>query len=155
MRRKFLLPVLLLAAVFAGACSPRGEFREDPKKRLTDYIAKSFAVKNVEDRKALQSYLGGTAKVRLSAWSDDQFQQAFIESKRKFLCLVFLEVKSPTPTETSITYELTYLDQSRGRDAKVTNKKLCRLVLEQGKWNIHEVRNIKELVEYQNEMALP
>ena len=55
----------------------------------------------------------------------------------------------------NITYELAYVDQSRGSGAKITNKKLCQMKLESGKWVINDVHNIKELVEYQNEMSLP
>ncbi|MGK5087243.1 hypothetical protein WDW86_06765, partial [Bdellovibrionota bacterium FG-2] len=89
------------------------------------------------------------------AWSEEQFRQAFMDSKRKFLKLVFRETNKGSDKEVNITYELTYLDQSKGHDAKVTAKKLCSLVLDQGKWLISNVRNIKELVEYQNELSLP
>ena len=66
----------------------------------------------------------------------------------------------------SITYELTYLDKSQERSGdnlkslsgnieKITDRKLCRLVYEESQWLILEIRNIKELVEYQNEITFP
>jgi len=128
---------------------------DDPKKRLTEYISKSFAVKGAEDRKGLAEYLAGDARTRMTDWSDEQFRQAFIDSKRQFIKLAFREIKTLSPKEMNITYELTYLDQGKGHDAKVTNKKLCQMSLEKGKWFITDVRNIKELVEYRNEMSLP
>lgn len=138
-----------------AACSLNRTGDATPKKRLQDYISLSFSVRNESDRKELQSFLTGAAQSRLAAWSDDQFRKAFIDSKRQFVKLVFREVKDVSPKEVHIVYELTYLDKSRGGDAKVTNKKLSQLVQEKDQWFIKEVRNIKELVEYQNEMSLP
>ncbi len=148
----FLMAVSML---LASACTPRSETSNDPKKRLTEYISRSFSVRNVQDRAELLSYLTGNAKTRLNAWSDDQFREAFIDSKRQFIKLSIPETKIVTPAEANITYELTYLDQSKGKDAKVMNKKLCSMVQEKGVWVISEVRNIKELIEYRNEMSLP
>ena len=148
--------VLISLLVFSlTACTGGGKLSGDPKSRLTEYISKSFAVKNPEDRRALLSYMSGEAKTRLTAWSDEQFRHAFIDSKRQFIKLLVREIKTTSPKEVNITYELTYIDKTRGRDAKVTNKKLCKMVLEQNSWFIADVRNIKELVEYRNEMALP
>jgi hypothetical protein len=131
----------------------------DPKKVIQEYISRSFAVKSASDREALLALLTRDAKNRLSAWSDDQFREAFIDSKRQFVKLAFTESKSESPVETSITYELSYVDQSRGQnkgnDAKITQKKLAQLVKEQDHWLISDVRNIKELVEYKDEMSLP
>jgi hypothetical protein len=148
---------LILAATLAGACgcTTKNDAPEDPKRRLTEYISRSFEVKGVEDRRLLSEYLTGNAKTRLEAWSEDQFRQAFIDSKRQFIKLAFREIKPASPTEVNITYELSYLDQNKGHDAKVTNKKLCQMVQDQGRWYIAEVTSIKELVEYRNEMSLP
>ncbi|HLD99222.1 MAG TPA: hypothetical protein VJB59_03120 [Bdellovibrionota bacterium] len=149
--------ILALVATFAlmSACTRDSGNSNDPKRRLTDYISKSFAVNGIQDRDELMRYMTGEAKTRLAAWSDEQFKEAFIDSKRKFLKLVFTETKQPSPGEFHITYELTYLDQGKGHDAKVSNKKLCQMVLDKGSWVIKDVRSIKELVEYQNEMSLP
>jgi hypothetical protein len=64
-------------------------------------------------------------------------------------------VKAQSNTETNLTYELTYIDKTKGSDARVTNKRMCEMVLENGTWQIREVHNIKELIEYKNEMSLP
>ena len=138
----------------AAGCSGGKQGPDDPKHRLNEYISKSFGVKGVEDRSALASYLTGQAKIRLYAWSDEQFRQAFVDSKRQFIKLVFTETKPVSSDEVSITYELSYIDQGRGHDAKVTNRKLAQMVRENGKWMIRDVSNIKEMVEYRNEMSL-
>jgi hypothetical protein len=143
-----------LLVLLASACTLDGGRSEDPKRRLTEYISRSFVVKAPGDRASLMPYLTGESKRRLVAWSDEQFRQAFIDTKRVFVKLAMREVKTVSSTEISITYELTYLDQSKGHDAKVTNRKLAHMVLEQGRWMIGEVRNIKELVEYRDGMTI-
>lgn len=139
------------------ACTSKKMGGDDPKNRLKDYISKSFSIKTTMDRDELVNFLTGNAKQRLASWSDEQFRQAFIESKKKFLHLAFREIKNLSPTSMHITYELTYLDQSKGNGAgaKITNKKLCEMAFEKGLWVISEVHNIKELVEYTNELTLP
>ena len=144
----------IIGLTILSGCS-KNSSSGDPKKRLAEYISLSFSVKDTPDRLALAQYLTGNAKTRLVAWSDDQFRQAFMDTKRKFLKLVIQEMKARSATETEVTYEITYIDQSKGRDAKVTNKKMSEMTLDQGKWLIKDVHNIKELVEYQNEMSLP
>ncbi len=143
------------ALLTLSACTSGREGREDPKRLLTDYISRSFAVRTVEDRRELLDFLTGDAKARLAAWSDEQFKQAFVETRKQFIKLRIQEVKNTSASEASITYELTFLDQTKGQDARVTNKKLAQLRQDQGRWFIAEVRNIKELVEYRNEMSLP
>ena len=138
-----------------AACTHGEDLKGGPVDTLKGYINKSLDVKSAEDRKILTGYLTGEAKTRFASWSDEQFRQAFIESKRQYIKLLIKEVKNSSPTEANITYEFTYLDQSRGENAKVTNKKLCTVVQAQGKWLISDVRNIKELVEFQREMTLP
>jgi hypothetical protein len=146
---------MVLAVSALSGCKSRMETAGDPKAQLRDYISASFNVRESEDRGKLMPFLTGSAKTRLAAWSDDQFRQAFIDSKRQFIKLTFREVKPISPKEVNITYELTYLDQGKGHDAKVTNKKLCQMMNDQGRWLINEVKNLKELVEYRNEMSLP
>jgi hypothetical protein len=144
---------LAVSAILGPACTGGPRLEGDPKKRLNDYISYSFAVKSPQDRQQLASYLTGDAKRRLLAWSDDQFREAFVDTKRQFLKLAFRDVRAVSPSEVNITYELTYLDQRKDHEAKVTNRKLCQLVQEQGNWFINDVHNIKELVEYKNEMS--
>jgi len=159
-----LARVVILGLVLFG-CTQNSGGPEDPKHQLQEYISKSFSVTTEKDRTELAGYMIGDAKARLTSWSDEQFRQAFMDNKRRFLKLVFREVKPLSKTAVTITYELSYMDQGRGHDskdspkesggAKVTNKKLCHMVLDQGRWLIEDVQNIKELVEYTHEMSLP
>ncbi len=141
------------------ACTPGDRGAQQPsqaaKQRLNEYLVHSFQVKDPKERAQLGSYLTGDARSRLLAWSDEQFRAAFIETQRKLVEIKFRETQVISPTEVSLTYELTTVDQSRGKNARVTQKKLCRMILSQGVWLIQSVQNIKELVEYQNEMSLP
>jgi len=149
-----LLTAVLLSALLMG-CPASRKNSTDPKERLKDYIDVSFNIQSVSDRSKLESFLIGETKSRLAAWSDDQFQKAFLETKRQFVKLLFREVRNLSDRDVQVVYELTYIDQNRGHNAKVTNKKMSRLVMEKNNWFIKEVTNLKELVEYQNEMALP
>jgi len=153
--RKFFSLLLSGALMLAaGGCSKKVAGENDPKQRLVDYIAQSFKVSDVRDREKLIAFLSGGAKNRLVAWSDEQFREAFVDTKRQFIKLAIREVKSLSDTETNVTYELTYTDQGKGVDARVTHKRMCELVLENNQWFIREVHNIKELIEYKNEMSL-
>src|ERR1700687_2220642 len=87
-------------ALISVACSRNADVPNDPKKVLNAYISRSFAVKGAADRTALIGLLTRDAKARLSSWSDEQFRQAFIESKREFVKLIFTESKNASPTET-------------------------------------------------------
>jgi hypothetical protein len=139
-----------------SACTQEHAGPNDAKSKLNDYITKSFSVKTPQDKQVLMTYLTGEAKTRLGAWSEDQFREAFVDTKRQFQKLAFKEVKNMSPSETQITYELSYLDlDKKGSSFKVTNKKMAELVNDSGNWYIRDVHNIKELVEYQNEMSLP
>lgn len=148
---KTLSLVILLAI---SGCNKNQSGDSSPKQRLADYVSISFNVKDPSDKAKLAAFLTGGAKNRLIAWSDEQFRQAFIDNKREFLKLAIREIKSISNTETNITYELSYIDQGRGADARVTNKRMCELVLENGNWFIKEVHNIKELIEYKNELSV-
>ena len=136
-------------------CTRTQQLSDDPKTLLRDYISESFNVESTRDRDALLRYLTGAAKNRLAAWSDDQFSEVFIRSRRQLIKLDLVEVKTRSPEEVGITYELTYLDQNRGQDAKVIHKKLAQLTKREERWYIAEVRNLKEMIEYKNEMSLP
>lgn len=148
------LSVILLGWSLAS-CQSSKNLSLDPKERLRDYISLSFAVSNLADRDRLAEFLGGQAKTRLLAWSDEQFLQAFVDQKRQFIKLLVKEIEKRTESQIAVTYELTYMNQKEGKDAKVTNKKLAQMELRDGKWVIVEVQNLKELIEYKNEMSLP
>ena len=148
----FLIAAAMLLTL--TACTREQKNENDPKQRLTDYISTSFSIHDVSDRQKLEAYLTGGAKNRLIAWSEEQFRQAFVDNKREKVKLSIREVKPVNDKRTNIVYELTYIDQGRGPDAKVTTKRMCEMSLEDGKWFISEVKNIKELIEYKNEISI-
>lgn len=147
------LTTVSIALIFS-ACTKKSGDGNDPKQRLTDYISTSFSIRETSDREKLTKYLTGGAKNRLISWSDEQFRHAFVDTKREFLKLAIREVKPVSSTRTDLTYELTYVDQGKGPDARVTTKRMCEMSLENGKWLIREVKNIKELIEYKNETTI-
>lgn len=153
-----LFSAMALGAAVAG-CTRAPEIGGDPKARLTEYIQGSFNVKGISDRQRLLGILSGDARTRLAAWSDDQFREAFMSARRELLKISFKEVKPINPAEVSVTYEVVYTDKGRANSsgpAKVTNKKLAQMVRgADGGWTIADVHNIKELIEYSNEMSLP
>lgn len=149
--------ILLLSWVFIGVACTTGKTpsQEDAKSRLSNYISKTFQVQKIEDRTTLESFLTGEAKQRMVSWDDEQFLRAFLDSKRKFEKLAFKEVQRINDQEVAITYELTYLDKNAKKDIRMTNKKMAYLTRENDVWYIKDVKNIKLLVEYQDEMTLP
>lgn len=151
--RKLFVALAVLASVASG-CSKDAKNENDPKQRLTDYVHTSFSIHDTKERAKLESYLTGGAKNRLVAWSDDQFREAFVESKRRDPKLSIREVKPVAANRTDITYELSYVDEAKGVGARVTTKRMCEMTLEDGKWFIRDVKNIKELIEYKNEMSI-
>ncbi|MGE0614295.1 MAG: hypothetical protein AB7P04_01530 [Bacteriovoracia bacterium] len=154
MSRYFVGIGLSLVLACASACR-EAPTNNDPKNRLKEYIHKTFNVRSVDERKDLMSYLVGDAKTRLETWSDDQFELAFMSKKRQNPVLVFKETRKASDDEVNITYEINYSDRVNNSEAKVTNKKICYLVRQKDDWFIRECRNLKELIEYQNEMSLP
>ena len=74
----------------------------------------------------------------------------------EILKLSFSDVKNPSPDETEIVYELIYVDLNR--QTKVTQKKSATMIKDPGagqRWLIRDVRNLSELIEYQNELTFP
>lgn len=164
MRPKHALLVLVAflgAATGTGCSGSRGRSDADPQSRLQEYISKSFGVTRLEDKTTLMSFLSGDARTRLQAWSDDQFLEAFVDAKRQFLKFKVLEQKTISADQVNMLYELSFVEKgrpapgSKPSDVKITQKKLCGMNRQDGKWFISEVRNIKELVEYTNELSLP
>ncbi|MCM0604715.1 MAG: hypothetical protein KA715_01355 [Xanthomonadaceae bacterium] len=152
MRTKLVISLLII--IVAG-CTSKSTHIGDPKMVLKEYIQKSFSIKNINERKELEKFLVGEAKTRMSAWSEAQFYRAFVEVKREFGSLLFRETQEINANELNVVYELSYVDQNRGHDAKVTQKKMATLINRDGHWLIESVRNLKETVEFRNELALP
>ncbi len=152
MWRKCCLVMSVLAA-----CSPSGNkgFTNDPRETLKRYIEKSFSIKSVSERRELEDFLTGDAKARLASWSPGQFEDAFLKSKKQFSKLSFSDLKAVSPTEAHLTYDLSFDEESGGVRTKVTNKKACQMTLRDGNWFIRECKNIKQLVEYTDELSIP
>jgi hypothetical protein len=154
MRRPQILALFGFVLIFA-ACKGSQTLPSDPKSRLEQYITKSFAVRQAEDRAVMAEFLTGEAKRRLTAWSDAQFLRAFVETKRTFDRLLIREKRTISATEVNITYEISYTEKIDDRVRRITNRKLANLIEEQGLWHIREVRNLSELVEFRDELSLP
>jgi hypothetical protein len=155
MSKKTLIVSVVMIIFGLAGCQKGANYPTDPKKALTEYISKTFALSSEKDQQELLQYLTGEAQARLKEMSPAEFKAKLVDQKRQFVKLAFREVKPVSKSEVDITYELVYLDQAKGQDTRVTNKKLCALVLESGRWLIKDVTNIKELIEYKNEMSLP
>ena len=150
----------LLGVGLMVSCTNKVNVVGDPKQRLTEYIGRTFAIRSESDQETLLSYLTGDVKARLQSWSKDQFREAFIENKREFLKMTIREMKQISDHEVEMTYELKYHEfgskiAGHANRATITNKKLCQMVLIQGKWMISDVRSIKELLEFNDELAIP
>ena len=151
--------ISILLGLWVG-CTRQPQVVGDPKQRLTEYIVRTFSIRSETDKDFLLGYLTGDVKGRLESWSKEQFREAFIERKREFIKLTIREIKKISDQEVEITYELKYNElgskiAGHSSSAMVTNKKLCQMVLVQGKWMISDVRNIKELLEFKDELSLP
>lgn len=151
----FIAVLLLLFACNRHSSTGSDHENDSPEDRLKGYISKSFVLSTIGERDDLVKYLTGEAADRLKGWTDQQFKDAFLEAKRTFIKFQIFEVKKLAKDQINIVYELAYMDQSRGKDAKVTQKKLCQMVQKDGTWLIREVQSIKELVEFRNELSLP
>ncbi len=141
-------------------CTSRFNGVGDPQQRLKEYISRTFSIRSESDKEILLSYLTGEVKARLENWSKEQFRDAFIETKREFIKLTIRELRQISDQEVEITYELKY-DESGGQSqghssrATITTKKLCQMSLVQGKWMISQVKNIRELLEFKDEITFP
>lgn len=157
--------LLLIVVVFIGGCLKSVYYAGDPKGVITEYVSKSFSIQKLEDKKILAEFLTGDVKNRFLDWSDEKFQSEFINSKRDLLKLSFKEERVISSIEVQVTYEVVYLDRGKPQStlkiaenshiSKITSKKLCQMVFNQEKWLIADVKNIKEFIEYQNQLSLP
>jgi hypothetical protein len=147
------LKVVLALLMLAGCTSKVDD--QTPAKTLESYIQASFNVQGIQDKVKMENLLTGDTKQRLSVWSDEQFLKAFIETKKKFGTLKILENKKVNEQEVVITYELSFREGEKEKQAQITQRKLCTLVLIEGGWKIKEVRSQRESIEYLSELSLP
>ena len=136
------------------ACTPNIK-DSSPARVLENYIQISFQSTSLQDKKRMEELLTGDTKLRLQAWSDEQFTKSFLGLKRKFLGLKILESKKVSDHEVALTYELTYEEGPLGKSAQITQRKLSNIVFEANVWKIKEVRSIRESIEFLEELGLP
>ena len=151
---KLILMVVILFSTYLMACTSAVNDKS-PVKTLESYVEMSFNVKEPGDKAKMELLLTGDTKERLSAWSDEQFLKAFVETKKKFGSLRILEEKKITDQEMALTYELSFTEGEKEKEARITQKKLCTVVKIDGGWKIKEVRSQRESIEYLSELSLP
>ena len=149
---------LLLAALMSG-CTKSSQKLDAPEKVLSEYVARSFAMKSLDDRDKLAQLSTGQVKGELQKLDTATLQRYFVNSKKTFVSLKIRDERKLSPDRVSITYELTYMNDipktsnfPESRD-KVTNRKHAIFVRENGGWLISEVRNEKTYIEHQNALS--
>lgn len=152
--------IILGVLVFAGfACVSPQNSKEGPQKVLSEYVTKSFAVKNVSDKALLMQYTTGEVKKALNELDEKSFNTAFIHTKREFKSLKIKDERQVSEGKYSITYELTYNAESapitgtEPQKDEITNKKTAIFEMQDGKWLISEVRSIKTLIDHKNDIT--
>ena len=151
---KFVQAAVLGMLVIGVGCTPKGD-GSTPIETLKSYIEISFNAKSLDDKRKMEELLTGDTKQRLISWSDEQFIRAFVETRRKFDSIKILESKKVSDQETALTYELAFQEGEGDKRAKILQRKLCIVVMEQSLWRIREVRSIRESIEYLKELSLP
>ncbi len=136
------------------ACTP-GSDEKTPVKVLENYVEASFHATGPSDKKKMESLLTGDTKLRLEAWSEEEFRKQFVEKRKTFKELKVLENRAVSPTEVILVYELAYLEGPKEKEVRITQRKLGTLVRVGDEWKIKEVRNIRESIEYLEELSLP
>lgn len=153
--RKLLITALVCVVLpMMGGCKKKAP-TSDPKQTLSTYVDRSFKVNDPKDRDQLLELMTGDLRNRFGSWSDEQFKQGFIDNKRKYVKLSFRDQKQISANQISLTYELTYDDLTRQPATRVTTRRIATMQLSEKGWLIAEVKNIKELIEYQNELSIP
>ncbi len=154
----FLKVTCVIAVILFGACTGSKLQNGAPKDVLTEYVSRSFAVKSLADKVKLVELTTGEVKKVLEEMKDESFQQYFVAQKKEFISLKVKDERSLSDNTYSITYELTFKQQSLAFDGQlsqdlITNKKHAVFVKNDGHWIISEVKNLKTDIEHQNEMS--
>ena len=126
-----------------------------PVRVLEQYVQTSFHASGVQDKKVMEGLLTGDTRARLEAWSEEQFKNTFIDNRKTFKELKILENRKVSPAEVILVYELSYQQGPKDKEVRITQRKLGTLIKETQDWKIKEVRNIRESIEYLEELSLP
>jgi hypothetical protein len=138
------------------ACEMRSASQKEPKEVIQRYIAASFNARSFSDKGKLTPLLTGEVKERLVNLEEESFKKRFLDPNRKFIRLRFREIQEVSPGLLNLTYEITYSEtRKNGYEATVTNRKLAELVLIDEKWFIQDVKSLRQLIEFEDELAFP
>jgi hypothetical protein len=160
----------IAAAVFLfvlGGCTG-GMEKESPQKTLSEYVSRTFGLKSPADLAPLKGLTTGTARQDLDKLekNEDLFHKTFVDEKNEFVSLKIRDERNLADGRVSVTYEITYVNrnpEAKVEDAdgneqvkaaasdKITVKKHAIFVLENGKWLVSEVQNLKTFVDHGDE----
>lgn len=149
----WLKGLCILVSVFMLVSCTKKQTSGTPQAVLTDYIQKSFNIKNTADKTNLIKMTVGEVKNILENLSDEEFARTFINVKKEFISLKIRDERRLSDERHSITYEITYLKHIQDSDNKVTIKKHAVFEKKDGTWLIAEVKNLKTFIEHQNELS--
>lgn len=150
--------LLLLFTVFVVAGCNGTSKDSTPQKILSEYVSRSFAVKGTPDKSKLLELTTGEVRKTIDSMDEQSFKNNFLEKNREFIGLKVRDERKLSEEKYSITYELTYQTKANVVDGTpsndtVTNKKHAIFEKKEGKWLISEVKNLKTMIEHQNEIS--
>ncbi|HRK03034.1 MAG TPA: hypothetical protein PLH57_10250 [Oligoflexia bacterium] len=149
MYRNFILVVSILVL---GACSPK-KSAESPENSLREYVSRTFAIDNVEDKNRLIELTTGKVKAAITTMSDADFQRHFIDESKDFIGMKIKDERALSDGRFSITYELSFKNKTVNTEAKILTKKHAIFEKIDERWLISEVQSLKTVIEHQNEMS--
>jgi hypothetical protein len=153
MYRSLVALGIILLGLISG-CSKTTN-KNSPQSTLSEYVARTFAIKSSSDKLQLTELTTGQVRELLEKVTDDEFKNNFLEHKKQFVSLKIRDERKVGDDKYSITYELTYKEGSTpDSSGTVTTKKHALFHKEGDRWLIAEVRNIKTFIEHQNEMSI-
>lgn len=148
-----VLAVVSILGLGVGSCNFGKKDDAGPQKTLSDYVSRSFAMKDFADRTRLLELTTGEVKETLEKLDEAAFKNYFVDSRREFLSLKIRDERQVDTDHYSITYELAYVTKRDENVDRVTNKKHAVFLNQDGKWRISTVQNLKTFIEHQNEMS--
>lgn len=149
------LALVIVAGAWTGCTRQAQVGGSAPHDVLASYIGEVFAVKSIGDLDHLKKFTLDKSEagneLDALANNEDLFKKTFVDQKiQSVSSLRIRDERKVGDNEYSITYELTYIDQTAsGGSNTVTPKKHVILVRDSsGKWLISEVKNLKTFIEH-------
>lgn len=143
--------VIVSLSLILFACE--GKKADSPNNSLREYVSRTFAIDNVEDRDRLIELTTGNVKEILLSMDEEDFRKNFLEEKKAFVGMKIKDERELNPGRYSITYELTYTNKTNSTSATVLTKKHAIFEKIEDRWLISEVQNLKTVIEHENEMS--